>query len=134
MGDGIENQAVVIAHMGGAVGASLKIGRSREHSEIEPMSIAEPSVGRFDCFEPFLVADGSSPQNLPVEERAECTNPRVVSESRESFPNQTHIGFRDAHVQSAALIHCGNTSLQPTGGSKIGVDRNYAGIAGDNLH
>ena len=52
--DAIEDRDVVVAHVGGAVGAGFEIRRGGQESQIEAMSFAQPAVGRIHRFQPLL--------------------------------------------------------------------------------
>ncbi len=122
MGDGVEDDRIVVAHVRRAVGASLEVGGRGQHREVEAVSLAEPAGGGAHGLEPFLVTDGDAPKHLPVEERAERANPGLVAESGEGFADAHHVRFGDTDVQRPALIDRCDAGFEPARGRKIRVD------------
>src|ERR1700722_8450685 len=98
------------------------------------MPFAEPSIGCGDALEPLLLADGDSPQHLPIEERAEGTGPGVVAHGGEGLADEHHVGFGYTYVDSPLLIDGGDTGLKAAGRRQIGVDGDDAAVAGKDFH
>src|ERR1700677_904902 len=83
LGNRIERRAVVVAHVGGAVGAGFEVCRGGKESQIETMAWAQPTVSRIDGFLPLLGSDSNAAQHLPIEEGTEGAHPRVITQRSE---------------------------------------------------
>ncbi len=132
--DAVEDGDIVVAHVGGAVGARLEIRGRGEESEVEAVAFAEPAIARFHCLQPLLMAHRDAAQHLPIEERTEGADPGVVAESGERLANAHHVGFGDADVQGAILIHRADAGFEAAGGSQVRIHGDDRGIAGEDLH
>ena len=80
------------------------------------------------------MADGDAPHDLPVEERAERADPRLIAERGERLADAHHVRLGDADVQRPALIDGGDARLEAAGRREIRIDRDDARVTGKDLH
>src|SRR5665213_44591 len=120
--DGVKCSDVVVAHVGGAVRTCLKICCGGQECNIQSVAFTEPTIARGHRFQPLLLANGDPPQDLPIEERAECADPNIASERGKGFANQHHVGFSDSNVQCSLLVDCCHAGFKSAGGAKIRID------------